>query len=176
MAPGSWETEREKDLRSLFVVCIIYAFDHIGTWKMSPQDDWAMMTSRQQGGAGSPMASMTSHSRCHGRSWLSQMRHVACERTEESVGAGIEHKLSWQELGNGLEMVWKWFDERGARCERVPKSHSKTSVNLMCGHNFPVTFNSWRPQSAPLTPSWTDCGNSKHIKTLARGLHHRCFC
>lgn len=49
--PDLRERERERgqrDLRSLFVVCIIYAFDHIGTWKMSPQDAWAMMTSLQE--------------------------------------------------------------------------------------------------------------------------------
>lgn len=53
----------------------------------------------------------------------------------------------------------------------------------MCGHNFPVVFNSWRPQSPPVPPpavrsqpKWTQCRNNKHIKTLARGLHHRCSC
>lgn len=48
MAPRSKWERGQRDLRSLFVVCIIYAFDHIGTWKMSPQDAWAMMTSLQE--------------------------------------------------------------------------------------------------------------------------------
>lgn len=87
------EVREQRDLRSLFVVCIIYAFDHIGTWKMSPQDAWAMMTSRCEGwrgaerGSRSPMASMTWHSHCLSWSCLCQMRQVVHEVGSSAGGS-----------------------------------------------------------------------------------------